>query len=302
MSRIANLLLVVVGIIITVLGLAEFRVTVILLGAGLIVVAYVRDHRRVQRAKDKERTDVDRRVAELTQAPWHSHQTLKIHRSALLPIMLLLGGFASAWAIHRGITEAPVRWLWGLGGSLFLALSVIALSRSLARPGKPACELDRNGFASPVHGQIPWREVEGVHLQQVTHRGTTTSILFFRVPRYQQIVSDIHWTERLFALFALGALRRGVVGVQLNGSKENPKTIYAVARFLWKQATGLDYEWNPMMSDDFNETLKRMGEQDRILKNALADPEGELAVLERALASLERDSKNLATMRNNRRG
>jgi len=93
-----------------------------------------------------------------------------------------------------------------------------------------------------------------------------------------------------------------VVGVQLNGSKENPKTIYAVARFLWKQATGLDYEWNPMMSDDFNETLKRMGEQDRILKNDLADPEEELAVLERALANLDQDRKDLATTRNNMRG
>ncbi len=292
MPRIINLLLLAVGLIMAALGLLTFRVTLILVGVGLIVAAVIRDRRRAQQVKDNQSADIARRIAELTQAPWHSHQTLKVHRSVWMAIGLLLGGLASAWAVHDGITGASVRWSWVFGGSLLLAAIAIALPRSLASPGKPACELDRNGFVTPIHGRIPWREVSGIHLHQVEHRGVTTSFLFFRVARFRHIAADIHWSERVLALFGLGALRRGVIGVPLKGSNENPGTIYAVARFLWKQATGLDHQWNPMMSDDYNEAAKRVAE----IASRLPDPD----VLEHpneALAALEQAQKDFATMR-----
>jgi hypothetical protein len=292
MPRIINLFLLAGGLIMTAFGLLTIRVTLILVGVGLIAVAVIRDQRRAQQVKEKQSADIARRIAELTQATWHSHQTLKVHRSAWMAIGLLLGGLASAWAVHDGITGASVRWPLVFGGSLFLAAIAIALPRSLASPGKPACELDRNGFVTPVHGRMPWREVSGIHLHQVTHRGATTSFLFFRVARFRHIAADIHWSERVLALFGLGALRRGIVGVPLKGADENPETIYAVARFLWKQATGLDHQWNPMMSDDYNEAAQRVAE----ITSRLSDPD----VLEhpnQALAALEQGQKNFATMR-----
>jgi len=292
MPKIVNLLLLVGGMIIAVFGLAAFHVAVILLGVGMIVVAYFSDQRRERREKEQRSADIARRIAELTQAPWHSHKTLKLHGSHWMAVGLMLGGLASALATHKGITSASVQWQWVLGGSFFLAVIAIGLPRSLASLGKPACELDRNGFVMPIHGRIPWREVTGIHLYQFTHRGMTTSTLLFRVARYQNIVADIHWTERALALFGLGAVARGIVGVRLVSSKESPETVNAVARFLWKQATGHDYNWNSMLSDEYNEAAKRMAAiaSCPLGPNVLEHPD-------EALAELEQVRKDLAVMR-----
>lgn len=292
MPKIVNLLLLVGGMIMAVFGLAAFHVAPILLGFGMIAAAFFSDRRRERLEKEKRSADIARRIAELTQAPWHSRKTLKLDGSRWMAVGLTLGGFASALAIHKGITSDAVHWQWVLGGAFFLAVIAIALPRSLASLGTPLLELDRDGFAMPIHGRIPWREVSGVDLNQFTHRGTTTSILLFRVARYRHIVASIHWTERVLALFGLGAVARGIVGVRLPSSKENPETVYAVARFLWKQATGHDYNWNPMLSDEYNEAATRMA--------AIASRPLGPDVLEQpdeALAELEQVRKDLAVMR-----
>lgn len=292
MPKIINLLLLVGGMIMAVFGLAAFHVAPILLGFGMIVVAFFSDRRREQREKEKRSADIARRIAELTQAPWHSHKTLKLDGSHWMAVGLMLGGFASALAIHKGITSDALHWQWVVGGAFFLTLIAIALPRSLASLGKPLVELDRDGFAMPIHGRIPWREVSGVDLYQFTHRGMTTSILLFRVARYQHIVANIHWTEWVLAAFGLGAVARGIVGARLATSKENPETVHAVARFLWKQATGHDYDWNSMLSDEYNEAAKRLA----ATASRPLDPD----VIEHpdaVLAELEQAGKDLAVMR-----
>ncbi|MCI0491342.1 MAG: hypothetical protein L0Z07_00220 [Planctomycetes bacterium] len=183
MPKIVNLLLLVGGMIMTGFGLAAFHVAA-LLGFGMIVVALLSDRHRERLKKEKRSADIARRIAELTQAPWHSNKTLKLDGSHWMAVGLMLGGFASALAIHKGITSAPVHWQWVLGGAFFLTLIAVALPRSLASLGKPLLELDRDGFAMPIHGRIPWQEVSGVDLYQFTHRGMTTSILLFRVAHY----------------------------------------------------------------------------------------------------------------------
>lgn len=292
MPKIVNLLLLVGGMIVAVFGLAGFHVAAILLGFGMIGVAYFSDQRRERWKKEKRSADIARRIAELTQAPWDSHKTLKLDGNHWLAVGLMLGGFTSSLAIHKGITSDAVHWQWVLGGAFFLALIAIALPRSLASLGKPVCELDRNGFAVPIHGRIPWREVSGIDLYQFTHRGMTTSILLFRVARYQHVVANIHWTERVLALFGLGAIARGIVGVRLTTSRENPETVYAVARFLWKQATGHDYNWNPMLTNEYNEAAKRMAATTSrpLGPDVLVHPN-------EALAELEQIRKDLAVMR-----
>lgn len=292
MTKIVNLLLLAGGIMMAGFGLAAFHVAAILLGFGMIVVASFSDRRRERLEKEKRSADIARRIAELTQAPWHAHKTLKLDGSLWMAVGLMLGGFASALAIRKGITSDAVHWQWVLGGAFFLTLIAIALPRSLASLGKPLLELDRDGFAMPIHGRIPWREVSGVDLNQFTHRGTTTSILLFRVAHYQHIVANIHWTERALAAFGLGAVARGVVGARLPASKENPETVHGVARFLWKQATGHDHNWNSMLSDEYNEAAKRMAATTSrpLGQDVLEHPD-------EALAKLEQVRKDFAVMR-----
>lgn len=292
MPKVVNLLLLVGGLILAVFGLAAFHVPAILLGFGMIVVALFSDRRHERLKREKRSADIARHIAELTKAPWHSHRTLKLDGSHWMTVGLILGGFASALAIQKGVTPDAVHWQWVLGGAFFLTLIAIALSRSLASLGKPLLELDRDGFVMPIHGRIPWREVSGIDLHQFKHRGMVTSILFFRVVRYQHIVAHIHWVERILATFGLGAVARGIVGVRLPTSKENPETVYAVARFLWKQATGHDYDWNSMRSKEYNEAAKRLA--------ATRSRSFDADVIEHpnaVLAELEQTRKDLDVMR-----
>jgi hypothetical protein len=153
-------------------------------------------------------------------------------------------------------------------------------------------DLASAGFATPLNGRIAWRDVSGVFLQAVTQRNGVESFrLMFRVKQFARVAPAIHWTDRLFAMFRLGALARGVVSVGLPTSKEPPKVVYALARMLWKQATGHDYDWNPLMSDQYNEALQRMDaitarmQAAGAVEASLADPQR----LSRDMAQLEQD-------------
>lgn len=303
MPLIINFILLVLGLVLTAIGLIAFYgnpglFIVLALGVGLIFAAFVSDRRRERRAAEKRRHNITHRIAELTKAPWPSHQTMKILSNVRWMLLVIaLMGTASAGIVYIGITEGAIQWPPVLSGSFLLALTLFALPRNLLGLGKPSCELDRNGFVTPIHGRIPWHEVNGIHLQQFTNRGVTVSTLFIRVENYRRVVADIHWTERILAIFGLGALRRGIVAIRLNDSKEVPETIYAVARFLWKQSTARDYDWVPMQSDAFNESLKRLGEMasrhpspDDLKRQLIEHPE-------EALAELEQFNKDTITLR-----
>ena len=189
-------------------------------------------------------------------------------------------------------------------GLFLVSLGAIAVPRSLAGIGNPACVLSRDGFATPIHGRIPWSEVAGISLQKITTRSTTIYRLLFRIEHYRKFVPQMHWTERLMAGCGLGAGRRGIVGVRLADSREKPETIYSVARFLWKQSTGLDYPWDPAFSNAFNEAAKRVGELGKRhtsveeLKRRLAEnPREALQQLKReASAEVQQLNTDLATM------
>lgn len=137
-------------------------------------------------------------------------------------------------------------------------MSLSLLLVNLVGFGKPACVFDKDGFLTPMHGQIAWQAVERVALEQYTVRGVTYSMLLFRVPNYQNAASNIHWLQRLLALFGVGAIKRKVVGVNLKGASENPEIVLAVARFLWREATGRNHEWLPTYSDAYNEAARRV--------------------------------------------
>lgn len=265
MPQIVNLLMLFTGLIITGFGWAIFRGSPILfatlpLGIGLVVAAIIGDKRRAQREKEKQSADIANRITQLTQAPWSSQQTLEIKTNKWPIVLVLIVGLLSILSIHVGLIGIKIVWPLVSGGAFFLLLSLLLLLISLVGFGKPACIFDRNGFMTPMYGQIAWQAVEGVALQQYTVRGVTHSILLFRVPNYQHVASDFHWLQRVFALFGVGAIKRDVVNVVLKESNEYPETVLAVGQFLWSEATGRNYEWVPTYSDAYNEAAKRVSQ------------------------------------------
>ena len=276
MSRLVNIIVLAIGPIL--LGFAGFfykvnlvlAIFILLMGVGLMIFASTRDSRREKTLEEDRQVEINRRISELTKKPWLSDQSLQIQRSSTMTFLAISMGIASMILIKVGLTMPSISWAYLLGGLVFLAITAISLSRFYVGIGKPACEMARNGFTIPLHGFISWKEVIGINLQQITTRGNTQYILHFRVEDYTKVVTNIHWTDRMVASLGLGAMGRSVVGVQLNDPKESPEVIYAVAKFLWKQATGCDYDWNPSLSDAYNESEKQLA---KALSSQSTDPE-----------------------------
>lgn len=290
MSQIINLFFIIAGAITVVVGLVKFGETPVFflaipIGIALVVFAYREDQRREKRIADKRHAEIARRIAELTKAPWGAHQTLEIQRNSWVVIPILLLGSFSVLLLKTGTSDIETHWFPVSIGLLLLVFCVIALLNIFANFGKPAFELRRDAFATPTYGRISWRDVTGIDLQKRSTRTTTIYTLCFRVENYPQVAIGRHWIERLFAFFRLGASRSGILVVSLLGAKEKPETIYAVARFLWKEATGRDYDWSPLRSEALNEAFKRIG---RTIPAHHSDPDA----LKQAL--LERPQETLA--------
>jgi membrane protein implicated in regulation of membrane protease activity len=297
MPQLVNLFLVIFGVIAVGAGLAGLRShpaswLVLIVGIAVIALAYFSDRRRERRRDERKRADEQRRLDELTRRSWGPGDSLRVPGSVwAVPASLLLAAVgAGIW--HMGVATVRQDWIPLLAGAFFLAFGGLLLARALPGIGRPALELTSAGFATPLNGRIAWRDVSGVFLQAVTHRNGVESFrLMFRVKQFARVAPAIHWTDRLFAMFRLGALARGVVSVGLPTSKEPPKVVYALARQLWKQATGHDHDWNPLMSDQYNEAMQRMDavttrmRASGAVEASLADPER----LSRDMAQLEQD-------------
>lgn len=264
MPQLVNLFLVIFGVIAVGAGLAGLRshpasLLVLIAGIAVIALAYFSDRRRERRRDERKRVDDQRRLDELTRRTWGPGDSLRVPSSVWVVVagLLLIAAGAGVW--HMGVTTVRQDWIPVLVGAVFLVSGGLILARTLPGIGRPALELTSAGFATPLNGRIAWRDVSGVFLHAVTHRNGAESFrLMFRVKQFARAATAIHWTDRLFAMFRLGALARGVVEVGLPKSKEPPKVVYALARLLWKQTTGHDYDWNPLMSDQYNEALQRM--------------------------------------------
>ena len=297
MPQLVNLFLVIFGVIVVGAGLAGLRshpasLIVLIIGIAVIALAYFSDRRRERRRDERKRADEQRRLDELTRRSWGPGDSLRVPGSVWVVVAGLFLAAAGAGIWHMGVTTVRQDWIPLLVGAAFLGSGGLILARAVPGMGRSALELTSAGFTTPLNGRIAWRDVSGVFLQVVTQRNGVESFrLMFRVKQFARVAPAIHWTDRLFAMFRLGALARGVVSVGLPGSKEPPKVVYALARLLWKQATGHDYDWNPLMSDQYNEALQRMDaitarmQAPGAVEVSLADPQR----LSRDMAQLERD-------------
>lgn len=302
MALLFNSLLLIAGLVTTGVGLATLRYDyfnwlIVAIGVGIIGVAWHLDRQRVRRRDETVAKEIADRTAVLTGRPWQSHDHLEIPSNRWLLGLALGMTLGGGSLVQFCFNSSGVEWPLVLAGVFLLAFGAFTLPSMLAGIGKPALVLDRKGLTTPVDGAILWSAVEGIYLQVVDNHGTKNYSLLFRVPAYAKVVQSIHWSQRWLALFGLGPLRRGVVGISLQTGKERPETIEAVARYLWKSATGHEYFWNPNASAASNESFRQIA----TLRSSMTDP----ATLARefrekpdqAIARMEEEMKRLDQVR-----
>jgi hypothetical protein len=267
MQKIVNRLLLTIGIVTGFFGFAMylyrcdlFRVYEII-GCGLVlcILAIILDHRRARQAALWRKIHLKHRIANLTKIPWQPHQSLKIKGIGFHFIFYSVSiGFFGALLISSGISAEQWKWSNLLAGSICLAISLLMMAYELSVLGKPACELDRDGVSIPLFGRIPWHAITGIHLLEQTHRRMTIAYkLSFRVSDTQNILPHAHWMERFLYALHIGRIRQKALSTWLLDKNELPETVEAVARFLWKQATGHQNFWNPLFSKSFNDAVTR---------------------------------------------
>jgi len=265
MSKFFALLLAIVGLLLLGIGLALTReqpamLALAIAGGVITYFAYSIDGRRERLAAEQHGRETKLRIEALAKSSWKNGKNLEIKSGGVNVVIASLALTASVLFAYFSVSEAQPKWGMFAGSVLFSVFVLFALIRILRGIGKPALVLNNQGFHTPLHGTIPWREVGGINLQKITIRGATTITLSFQVQDYAKAVSNVHWTEWLLGFFGLGALKRKVIAVVLNSASEDPEVVAAIARLLWQQSTGMDHEWSPMLSNEYNQASRRAHE------------------------------------------
>ncbi|WEN15057.1 hypothetical protein PY254_17800 [Rhodanobacter sp. AS-Z3] len=308
MLQLLNLFLVIFGVIAGGAGLFSWRSYPLMAGcllvSGLLLIglAYFSDRRRARGVEQRKQAAIRQRIDALTKRPINSSQTLKVGGNLRTLLAALLMALLGGILLYVGLHARSREMLPLLGGAFLLALGLFTLVRAAAGLGQPTLELGAAGFVTPFTGRIAWRDVSGIYLQRVVSRNDQEiHALLFRVQDFARVVPRVHWTDRLLAVFHLGALAKGVVSVSLPSSGEPPAAIYALARKLWTDATGNDFDWSPGRSNSYNDAIKRAQtftshlQEPGAMEAALADPEQ----MERAMAQMDRDMAMITATRKN---
>lgn len=306
MVKFFALLLAVIGFLLIGIGLALTReypamVALVFVGAVITYFAYSMDNRREKSVLEQRGREIKVRVEALTKAPWKTGTLFEVKAGSTNVLIALLMLAASVLFAYSSVSETEPKWGMFAGSVFVSAFVLFALIRILPGLGKPALVLSIRGFQTPLHGIVSWREVGGINLQQITIRGYTTNTLTFQVENYAKAVTRIHWTERVLGFFGLGVSKRKVVPVLLNGASEDPETVYSIARHLWQQNTGMNHEWNPMLSNEFNQAARRVHEFMDRYKDPNASAEGILSDPDRALKEVEQFRQDMDAVNSERR-
>src|SRR5262245_17420337 len=83
----------------------------------------------------------------------------------LFGVLVVLTGACMVFLVAVG--EAGV-WA-ALGGGFSLALGLTGLAVAVPTLGKPKISITRFGFKTPTTPFIPWKLVQGIHLQEITY-------------------------------------------------------------------------------------------------------------------------------------
>lgn len=303
MPQLVNLFLVIFGVIAVGAGLFDWRsapvaaLVSLVVGAAMVALAYFSDRRRERRKAQRERAAVQGSVTDFVERALASGESLKVAGAARYVVAALALTVIGAGLLYASVMAAKHDAIMIAVAAGLLLSGLLVFLRILPATGRPALELTTLGFSTPRIGRISWHDVSGVALRKVSeHNGKPIHSLMLRVRRFAHVAPRLHWTDRLLAMVHLGPIFKDVVTVTMPSSKQQPQAVYTLARKLWKQATGRDHEWSPLMSDEYNEALKRIGDDPDAIGAALADPErisGYMAQMDSDMTLLARDGRRL---------
>ncbi len=263
MKRATNTLLLITGMIVFFAGAAMQNSGLMGAGATTFLVAVFIDYRRAQKCKAERQIAVEKRIRNLTSKKWQEGNSLAVPSgTAFFLVVAIPIAIGSAYVAYFSLVQTPRNWPYAAISLLVFLISAVAVPRICSGIGKNALTLDARGLSTPIFGFIPWKYVLGLHLQTYNFRGQIIYTLIFRLSLPPNERFDFHWTESLLSLIGLGALRRGVIAVQLKDQSgdDYPESIAAAAKHLWTQATGASHDWNPNLSEEYNAAAKRLSE------------------------------------------
>ena len=265
------MLLLVPGIIIIGVGIAlslsdmNMAVIVIVLGVVIIICANILDKKYL---KEKERRHFQKMAKEMRNLMemdcWPAEKVLKTDSELEFGMFLFCLFFIVMCpiVIRNGMASDPVDWKAILASGCMLAIAVFYLSRIILYLGKPAFELSRGGFFTPRYGFIPWHQVFGIYLWFDLGRfGSRHYALFFRIKNSQSILEK-RWMRRMLVYLGLVRAQDNYfnLSIILNSKCETPETIETAAKLLWNKARGRQYDWNPWLSNAYNDAVRRISE------------------------------------------
>jgi len=242
--------------------------------------------RRYEWAKEgRAAQGLDKRFRELSALASSPNFELNVSGSSYiyLVVLVLLSGAFLLYLVALG--ERDVWFV--IGGGLTVALGLMGLWASVPTLGKPKISITRLGFKTPSTPLIPWKLVQGIHLQEITyHRGS------FDESRLG------HYLE-----FCIPSLPQQRLRVVLRNPSEHPEVIRRLVQHLWTAATGSTHVWFPGMSNEYNEAERQLQVAEaRFFKEALAGPSaGNDAMKEVDRASLKWKAALEAERRRERR-
>lgn len=296
LSRGANMtLLVLAALVLTVdllIGPAgRYFWSVLVAATGVVAFAFVSDRRRKKRQDKRIRQAVGPRIDRLMSQPWSEIQGHGFEvfgwKGFLLAMLMYLG--LGGWTVYAAMYGhiADVRHL--MLGSFLVAVGIWEMPVYLQRLGKPDIYVDSVGVTTPLYERIAWTEISGIALRGRFARLGTAGYyeLLFLLDHPRKAALRSHWTQRLRHTIGMGGVRNGVLRVGL--SRERAEA-HALARFLWEQATGFDYDWEPGVSPAYVEAAKRESMQRGKARNGagMSEPHAETRDWDRRFLQNER--------------
>lgn len=214
------------------------------------------------------------RLKDLTAQAQGDGFALAIHASQIPPLLaglFLMGMFAFLLILPS------IPLLFKVLCILLLGLVGLLIVKAVQLMGKPTLLLTKEGFSTPLLGQIPWYAVFGIYRKKLSSLYVNAGYhMVFRVPQIDLYIGQFTWSERLLRPL-LNWNPKDRIFVQIRKGSEPPEVVAGIARLLWTLSTGRDYDWDPDLADIANEAQKRLSElSDRDRNSGLATSDREV--------------------------
>lgn len=277
MYRLITLPLLVAGFMLGVGGLITFQhdggfqwLLCILLGLGLVILAYRYDGKKVSEQKsDKQKVVQALLDAEVPTGDWPCNKVFRTKCSSVFGVAM----FSIAVTLFSlgGLLNKP-HVMWLIGCLIFIPVSLMTVYRLAIEIGDHQLEFSVAGFKGPGYGLIPWQAVEGIDRCETSHRGRVVGVqLIFLIAEPLQFLAPAHPLRRLLYPFLPKRIQSRIsfpLATKIGTSELAEK----IARKLWSQVTGKTHNWLAMASDEFNTAVRAGGDSMARLRVAVDAP------------------------------